>query len=56
MDNVLALENVVSYRALSIDDASKIDDVLTKLCHNLNDNTEIDKKIFNNFLRCSICF
>ena len=29
---------------LSIDDASKIDDVLTKLCHNLNDNTEIDKK------------
>jgi len=41
---------------LSIDNASKIDDVLTKLCHNLNDNTEIDKKIFNNFPAVQFAF
>ena len=41
---------------LSIDNTSKIDDVLTKLCHNLNDDIEIDKKIFNNFPSIQFAF
>ena len=41
---------------LSIDNASKIEDVLTKLCNNLNDHIEIDKKIFNNYPSVQFAF
>ena len=32
---------------LSIDNVSKIDDVLSKLCYNLNENTEIDLSLIH---------
>ena len=41
---------------LSIDNVSKIDYVLSKLCYYLNGNTEIDKKIFNNFPAIQFAF